>query len=40
MDQNTVLFLIFYGSEDKVVPVQDSERLYDELSKKHVPADL
>ena len=22
------------------MPVQDSERLYDELSKKHVPADL
>ena len=40
IDQNTVPFLIFHGSEDKVVPVQDSERLYDELAEKHVPADL
>lgn len=40
IDQNTVPFLIFHGSEDKVVPVQDSERLYDELTEKHVPADF
>ena len=35
-----MLFLIFFGSEDKVAPVRDSERLYDELAEKHVPADL
>lgn len=40
IDQNTVPFLIFHGTEDKVVPVQDSERLYDELTEKHVPADF
>ena len=40
IDQQTVPFLIFHGTDDKVVPVQDSERLYEQLIANQVPADL
>lgn len=40
IDRRTVPFLIFHGTDDKVVPVQDSERLYEQLIASQVPADL
>lgn len=40
IDRRTVPFLIFHGTDDKVVPVQDSEWLYEQLIASQVPADL
>lgn len=36
----TVPFLILHGTEDKVVPLADDEKLYQALTDKGVPADL
>lgn len=33
-------FLIFHGTEDVVVPIKDSEKLYDALVENNVPAEL
>ncbi|WP_367341329.1 alpha/beta hydrolase fold domain-containing protein [Limosilactobacillus sp.] len=40
IDDKTVPFLILHGTKDVVVPVSDSEKLYDTLRAHDVPADL
>lgn len=40
IDSKTVPFLILHGTDDAVVPVKDSEKLYNALVAKNIPADL
>lgn len=40
INQKTVPFLIFHGTNDVVVPLKDSERLYEALVENGVPAEL
>lgn len=40
INPQTVPFLIFHGTEDVVVPVKDSESLYEALQNKGIAADL
>ncbi|GBG95327.1 alpha/beta hydrolase [Ligilactobacillus salitolerans] len=40
VEQNQVPFLILHGTEDEVVPVADSEQLYQKLIENQHPADL
>lgn len=40
IDQQTVPFLILHGTKDMVVPLKDSEQLYDKLIENQVPADM
>lgn len=40
INDQTVPFLILHGTEDVVVPIKDSEKLYDTLQAHNVPADL
>nr|WP_225208982.1 alpha/beta hydrolase [Limosilactobacillus walteri] len=40
VNSNTVPFLILHGTEDVVVPIKDSECLYEKLVKNEVPAEL
>ncbi|MBB1078724.1 alpha/beta hydrolase [Limosilactobacillus sp. STM2_1] len=40
VNANTVPFLILHGTKDVVVPIKDSERLYEKLVENNVPAEL
>lgn len=40
INDQTVPFLILHGTDDVVVPIQDSESLYEKLREHNVPADL
>lgn len=40
VNEHAVPFLILHGTDDVVVPPADSEKLYDALTAKHIPADL
>lgn len=40
INEQSVPFLILHGTDDVVVPISDSEALYDSLVAHHVPAEL
>lgn len=40
IDENTIPFLIFHGTKDAVIPVQDSHDLYEKLQENNVTSDF